>query len=324
MGRLVRLLTAGALLGAALLAPSGSPSARAAEPPAAPDPRGAEEWSVARQGESGLVLARTRWTGAAAQAQRLATVELRWLDDTARPVGAAQRIYQGPATRTSLAVGATSVLVALVQNGAQPSVRLLLAARGAAEARRIDAPRQGGPFTPWSVVACPEPGGYGVLWQELAGNLAGEARSYFGQLREDGTWLAAPKVVPVPWGFGAMAWNGHGYHLALYYDGAAYGQTRLAMVTLSPDGQPEQHPWWASPPEAVGEIQLLPVSSGMLAVWRGGRDETELRSTLISGVGQWGQEPAAPRSEGRIEPEALFALRSGPSGPAIVRAAWQP
>jgi hypothetical protein len=43
-----------------------------------------------------------------------------------------------------------------------------------------------------------------------------------------------------------MEWNGRGYHLALYYDGTTYGQTRLRLVTLSAAGRPEQHPWWVS------------------------------------------------------------------------------
>jgi hypothetical protein len=106
-----------------------------------------------------------------------------------------------------------------------------------------------------------------------------------------------------------MTWNGKGYHLALYYDGGP--ETRLNLVTLTPAGSPEQHPWWASKAEETGPVQLLSTSKGVHAVYRSGG---ELHAVLWKAPGSWGAEPPAPRNLGALAASEPFTLRAATDG----------
>lgn len=232
--------------------------------------------------------------------------------------------------RTAMAVREQQVLVAVAQGGARPSVRLALVELGAdgapGQPRVIVAPRQAqAGYRPAAVVACADPQGFTVLWQEQRLDAQGgrpDARSYLARLDPKGNWLVKPKTVAVPWALGAIVHNGKGYHLALYFDGGGAAHTRLCGVTLSAAGQPEQHPWWASAQLAIDEVQLVRLGGSIQAFFRGGSSGSELWSTELTTPGQWGAEPGAATSRGTVGAAEEFTVRAKASGqPEIVRRA---
>jgi len=88
---------------------------------------------------------------------------------------------------------------------------------------------------------------------------------------------------------------------------AQAGTARICLVTLSTDGAPQQHPWWAAPFDAVGEIMLLARGDGaMQLVWRSGDGRT-IRLGDASRVLGWGVEPPAPVELAQVDPDAPFA-----------------
>jgi len=233
------------------------------------------------------------------------------------PVGKPVELAGGAAT-TALAVRDDAVMVALLGGGAQPRVRMALlavAADGSLQgpAKMVDATarRTDKTFSPTSVVACADADGFAIVWQEikLSANGRPDARSYMARVAPDGSWLMQAAVVSIPWALGEIASNGAGYHLAIFFDGAQPGQTRLCMVTLSAAGKPEQHPWWISQPELIDEVQLIPIPGGVRAYWRGGNDSTALRSVQVTSVRQWGKAPETHTDHGRIRLRNDFALR---------------
>jgi len=228
-------------------------------------------------------------------------------------------LYSGPAVRADVAASPEAVLVAMVHAGPRPFVRLLLVPMNAGAPsgapRQIDVPRRGAEqYLPDAVVACAEPGGFAVLWQELSVSDGTAARTSLARVTSAGQWTAEPRVVEVPWALGAMAWNGSGYTLAVYYTLGSPDQTRICGVTLSPAGQPQQHPWWASPAERIGEVVLVVASGGMTAVYRGGPAGQDLRAIDLGQPRSWGVEPPSPASRGPIGPGEVFGVR--PTGQA--------
>jgi len=233
------------------------------------------------------------------------------------PVGKSIDLPGGAAT-TALAVRDDAVMVALLGGGGQPRVRMALlpvAADGSLKgpAKLVDATarRTDKTFSPTTVLACPDGDGFAILWQEIKVRQNGrpDARTYMARVAPDGRWLMPAVVVSVPWALGEMVYNGAGYHLAIFFDGAQPGQTRVSMVTLDAAGKPEQHPWWVSQPELVDEVQLIRIGGGVHAYWRGGTDSTSLRSVKVTSARQWGQAPEAHTDHGRLRLGDDFALR---------------
>jgi hypothetical protein len=163
-------------------------------------------------------------------------------------------------------------------------------------------------FYPFAAVAAPTPDGFTVLFQDHGG------QTYLARLAPDGSVRTPAASVAVPWSLAALAWNDHGYHLAVYYDGAGPSDTRLCLVTLTPDGQPEQHPWWASPRGAIGEVQMASARDGMRVEYRLDDGTSGLRTFTSRAQGQWGIEAPAPQNDGALAAGELFALRRGADG----------
>ena len=249
-------------------------------------------------------------------------VALTRVDSKLASIGQPIELYRGARVRTALAVRPDAVLVGLLQGGLRPTVRFSLvrlgpdgAPQGQPVALDATARRTANDSTPTAVVACPEPDGFTVLWQEQSTRAPGaEARTYLGRISADGRWLAPATVVPIPWALGALVRSGAGYHLAVYYDGSRPDQTRLCFVTLSAAGQPEQHPWWVTPPEMIDEVQLQANGAGVVVYYRGGANGTSLRSVRVTTPGQWGTEPPAPTDQGSIAPGEDYSLRVAANG----------
>ena len=300
---------------------------------AQPDPNGGEarSWDDVRTLPDGVLRVRTHWNAVRDGGARTCTVRVERLALDGRTVTASREIFSGPAVVPAVATSADLALVSLVHEGPSPFVKLafvdLPAAGGVAVRPLIAVPRPDAArtFPSWAVVAA-DPSGFAILWQETSMVDANDAaHSFLGRLRRDGTWVDRPHSVEVPWPTAAMAWNGHGWHLALWFGGFG-GQggpdgIRVCLVTLSEQGRPEQHPWWISRPEHVGEIQMLRTAAGMEVFWRGGRDGRTLHSHRSEATGNWGSEPPAAQAHGTIGDDEPFAIREGAGGRAeVVRA----
>ena len=277
-------------------------------------PTGPQSWTAVRFQRGREVRVSTRWTAVERRGQRSGSVSV-----TDVSTGRETELYTGPAVRTDAVVSDEALLVGMVHAGARPFVKLVVVPMHdgvlGAPAVTVEAQRQGGTqFQPDTIVTCSEPGGFAVLWQELSATDGRDARSYLGHVSTAGQWTAAPRIVNVPWALGAMAWNGNGYSLALYYSQTSPEQTRICGVTLSREGTPEQHPWWASPQELVGEILVEHVGGRLVAVYRGGADGRTIRSIDLSEQRAWGVEPPQPASHGPILDTQDFGVQVDSSG----------
>ena len=277
-----------------------------------------QEWDSLRLLGDSIYHLRTRWT--AGRSGRTSEVTVQAFSRDYRPIGKAGRLDRGPAARAEIATRDDAFAVVLYRGGAQGQfVRVIV--------RQVAPPgggvRQPGPialtrsagadWAPTNATLCATPDGFTVLWQEesTTGSTEGghRARSFMTRITREGRVLEPPHEVPIPWGFGAMAWNGSGYHLALFYDAQEAGQTRLNLVTLTAQGAPEQHPWWISDPQPIDEVHLIPTSPGMLVVYRGGADGTMLRAVHSTSVGQWGGATPPTRDLGHVEAGMPFTER---------------
>lgn len=293
---------------------------------AQPDPNGGEarDWDDLRPIRGGVLRVRTHWDAVRGPAARTGTVRVERLAADGRTVTATIQLYRGPAVVPALATSDDRAVVTLLHEGPSPFVKVALVEvlpDGRLSARpTVDVPREGAThtFPSWAVVAA-DPTGFAILWQETSMTDPNDAaHSFLGRLARDGTWSVRPHSVEVPWPTAAMAWNGHGWHLALWFGGFG-GQggpdgTRVCLVTLSEAGQPEQHPWWVSRPERVGEVQLLRTDAGMEVFWRGGRDGQTLNSVQSTQIGNWGTEPPPAQAHGAIGDAEPFTIREGAAG----------
>ncbi len=266
----------------------------------------------------------------ATRSGRRFVVALRGVDASLKPVSRRLVLHRGGPVISALAARSDALLVALTgERSGRPFVRFALVALNKAtkkagafgkvklvDATSLRVAKNGSPAT---VVACPDPDGFTVLWQEqwmVGNNLRArpEARTYMARIAADGSWLQKPKVVPVPWAYGAIAHNGAGYHLALFYDLGQPGQTRLCFVTLSPTGQPQQHPWFATKPQLIDEVQLMAIKGGVIAYYRGGPKGGKLRSVRATAKGQWGSVSKPSTDHGSIAGNVDFALKRDMKG----------
>ncbi|MCC7538641.1 MAG: hypothetical protein IT379_20620 [Deltaproteobacteria bacterium] len=309
-----RLSVATALgLGVGIGALLSTPALAVAQPGPPPTQ---QRWDSLRAVGESLYHLRTQWS--AGRGGRSAEVTVQAFSRDFRPLGKAGRLYRGPAARAEIATRDDAFAVVLYRGGGdRPFVRVIVRqvvppGGGVTQPPTIELARPGGTgWAPTNATLCATPEGFTVLWQEEATTptQGRRARSFMTRISREGRVIEQPHEVPIPWGFGAIAWNGSGYHLALFYDGDSAGQTRLNLVTLTQHGAPEQHPWWISDPQAIDEVHLIPTSPGILVVYRGGADGTTIRAVHSTAVGQWGGATPPTRDLGRLEAGMPFTER---------------
>lgn len=210
-------------------------------------------------------------------------------------------LYRGGRAITAVATSGATVLAAITEiDGARTHLVLVdLATDG--PPRRLTTESPGGSaVTPSAVVATSDDRGFTVLWQGIVAAQFRAARTAMMRIGRDGEWIERPRQVEVPWALADVAWNGRGYHVALYFDGQSPNETRLCMVTLSAAGVPEQHPWWASRPGLVDEARLVRVGDRIVAIYRAGETGTELRRRDVTEPGVWGNDGGPGALVGRI------------------------
>jgi hypothetical protein len=285
-------------------------SAAAAQPPP-PPPSGATTTRAVRLADGVEVRLSNHWT----RTDREGRAEVK----LAVGAGAPRTLHRGPLVLSDLSVGHGRVAVTLVHPGRRPFVRVaVVPLDGSAAPEPLEVPAGQGGLAPTALVSCADPEGFTILWQEQGGNM--DVRAYMGRVAADGRWLRRPAAVNVPWALAAIAHNGRGYHLGLFYDGARPTDTRLAMVTLSDAGVPEQHPWWATSPQRIDEVQLVAAEGRIEAFFRG-RTGDGLSSADVTAVGQWGRDPGNERRRSELAPTEEFAVRVADGETAVVRRA---
>lgn len=269
-------------------------------------------------GEAGLAIVDTIWSERRGQRSTRVTATLGG--------GRAVELHSGITVRTAISASDATLLVVAFHGGDRPFARAFLAdaREGTLRPRpaiELALPAARGALRPSAAVATATPEGFTILLQETDSQGAGgDVRTTMFRLSREGAIVDAREVA-VPWALGALGWNGQGYHLAVLWggwDAAHAGTARICLVTLSPEGAPQQHPWWASPFDAVGEIVLLPREDGaMQLVWRRGDGRT-IALYDAGAPGGWSVEPPAPRELGRVAADAPFAPVAREGSIAIV------
>jgi hypothetical protein len=169
---------------------------------------------------------------------------------------------------------------------------------------------------PFAVAATATPDGFTVFYQEVQENDPSAAHTYLMRFDREGAPDGAPSEAPIPWSLADAIWNGAGYHLALIYPGSMNGM-RLSMVSITPEGQPQQHPDWASAAGLVTDVHLVKTGNHILAFYRGGGGGRIFESDVTQ-IRSWGSEPPQARRHGAIEQGEVIVVRNG--RPATVRA----
>jgi hypothetical protein len=160
---------------------------------------------------------------------------------------------------------------------------------------------------PFAVAATVTPSGFSLFYQEVQTDDPSAAHTYLVRLDDQGQPDGPATEIAVPWSLAAAAWNGKGYHLALYYPGDQRGM-RLSMVSLSAAGQPEQHPDWASAPGYIADVHLHAIGTTIRAFYRGGSGGDRLLESDVTAIRSWGSEPPKARDHGALAGHQAIAV----------------
>ncbi len=217
----------------------------------------------------------------------------------------AQSLHAGEASG-SLVTGHGIVLIAVVVDDEKEPFRLhVLDGAKASAALKIARPAPA-KHMPFALATAVTPSGFTVFFQEVQINDPSAAHTYMLALDKEGKATGKAREIAVPWSLAAAAWNGNGFHLALFYPGDKNGM-RLSMVGLSKDGVPIQHPDWASKAGYIADVHLVTRAGKMSAFYRGGAGDRLLESD-VSKIGSWGREPAKAKDHGALKSTQVIAI----------------
>ena len=238
--------------------------------------------------------------------------------DTQWGKGAGARLFVGKSKPVTLARGSSAGTVAIghgraivafgVSDAAQP-FRIVVVERGrAGKPVSIARPIKRHDL-PFAVAATPTPDGFAVFFQEVQADDPTAAHTYLVELDDAGVASGPARSIEVPWSLAAAAWNGSGYHLALIYPGDGKSM-RLSMVSVSKDGEPQQHPDWASGPGFISDVHLVASGDKVRAFYRGGAGGDRLLESDVTTIGNWGSEPAKAKDHGALPFGKAIAITS--------------
>lgn len=213
-------------------------------------------------------------------------------------------VYAGEAVAT-LEAGHGRVLIAVGIAAKKQPFQLMTIEKGKlSDPVGVSRPNQRADY-PFAIAATATPEGFTVFFQEVETDNPSEAHTYMVTLDKTGAVSEEAREIQVPWWLGAAAWNGKGYHLALYYAGEGAG-TRLSMVSLSKDGTPEQHPDWASQPGMISDLHLVASGDRIRAIYRG--TGNRMMETDVTTIGQWGRVANKARDLGALSSSEAIAI----------------
>jgi hypothetical protein len=69
------------------------------------------------------------------------------------------------------------------------------------------------------------------------------------------------------------------------------------MVTLGTDGQPQNHPDWASRAGFIADVHLVAADGKVRAFYRGGTNGDRLLETDVTAIGSWGNDPPKAKAK---------------------------
>lgn len=244
-------------------------------------------------------------------------IDARWIEGTPRRAevdlvrGATRvRAFEGRTVRTAAASLGDVVAVGYYHGGPEPLAGVVII--DLASGRRTDTllPVSGArsPQRPAGLVIASEAGGFAVVMQEQQSDTRADVHTVFGRIALDGTWREAPHDVAIPWGMAALtAAPGGTYELAVLFggfDASQSGLARICIVSLRENGQPTEHPWWASASVALTDVRLRAGAAGIDLFYR--NVEGEIVHHAFAHDGGWGQEPPAGRVVARVTPAQAF------------------
>jgi hypothetical protein len=260
-------------------------------------------------------------------------VDARWIEGTPRRaevdlVRGTMRVraYEGRTVRTAAAAVGDIVALGYYHGGPEPFAGVVLVDLASGARRTVELPVAGAasPHRPAGLVIAAEPAGFAIVLQEQEADPSADVLSTFARLGLDGAWLAAPHRVGIPWGLAALAAAPAGtYELAVLFGGwgqAQAGQARICVVTLSADGTPTEHPWWASANATLTDVRLAAGAGGIDLFYRSTDDV--VRHHHFASDGSWGREPAGADVARRLRAGQPFFLRG--VGARIEAAAVEP
>ena len=252
-------------------------------------------------------------------------VDVRWIEGSPRRAevdlvrGAARlRAYDGRTVRTAAAAVGDVVALGYYHGGPEPFAGLVLVDLIAGTRTAVELPVAGAtsPHRPAGLVIAAEPSGFAVVLQEQQADPSADVLSTFARIGLDGVWRTAPHPVAIPWGLAALAATpAGGYELAVLFGGwggAPSGQARVCVVSLTAEGSPTEHPWWASANATLTDVRLAASSAGIDLFYRATDDI--VRHHHFAADGHWGSEPPAARVARRLRAGQSFFLRSGRDG----------
>lgn len=176
------------------------------------------------------------------------------------------------------------------------------------EEHALARPTSRGLDVPFAVAIAPVPGdGFALFFEEVQNDDPSAARTYLFRLDLDGVARDAGREIQVPWPLAAAAWNGHGFHLALLYPGGGEGM-RLSMVSLTPDGLPEQHPDWSSAAGFVTDVHLVVEGAEIRAHYRGGSGGEHWLDADVTAIESWGSDRRHARDHGALGADATLVV----------------
>lgn len=162
---------------------------------------------------------------------------------------------------------------------------------------------------PFAIAATATPDGFAIFYQEVQTDDPTAAHTYMLSLDGQGEAVGAPAEVAVPWALADAVWDGDGYHLALIYAGGGDGM-RLSMVHLTPQGQPQGHPDWASKAGIVMDVHLTKIGDRVLAFYRGGAGGDRLVETDVTKIGGWGTVTDVSKDRGALAGNVVLAVNA--------------
>ena len=207
-----------------------------------------------------------------------------------------------------MAAGHDKLVVALATDAKKDPFRIVV----------VDKGKRGEPITvarpgsradhPFAVAATATQQGFAVFFQEVQADDPSAAHTYLLELDDAGKPRGEAKEIQVPWSLAAAIDNGAGYHLALIYPGDGM---RISMVSLAPDGTPQQHPDWASPSGFISQVHLVRDGKTIRAIYRGGKNNDHILESDVTAIRDWGSEPPRPKDHGVIGARQALAIANG-------------
>jgi hypothetical protein len=233
------------------------------------------------------------------------------------------RAFEGRTVRTAAAAVGDVVALGYYHGGPEPFAGVVLVDLSTSARTDVPIPLAGGatsPLRPAALVIAAEPGGFALVLQEQQPDPSADVASTFARVGLDGSWVSAPHRAAIPWGLAALAVGERGeYELGVLFGGwgdAQAGHARVCVVTLTADGTPREHPWWATPSVALTDLRMTRGPAGLELFYRTAAGE--LRRARFAADGGWGQEPAPGEVVLRLTQAQAFYVRAGAGGPEAV------